>query len=321
MKKNIIIVGIGKRTRDDMLPAILASGLFNIVGIYARSSRKIDFNGVEYQVNKLEDLDNQTLKKSDWLYLSVPISSSGSVLKQLNTMSISQINLLIDTPVFPIKYFGLNKYLNKFKKVCVSEDIIYLPWIKPLNNKIGGKFTKIVFDQSVYAYHGIALVKALINEDTFKSVGMKSDGDKIIIEIESKNGVLVTIVDPRDYSRGSMTFYGPGGEISDGRFSKGMTMKPIIENNLCTGLDISGEVVSFSHAESEVVGNVPTDSTLTSMTLKLKRIGMIKMLNEIVVDGNEGWTAKKAISDIRLYELVTHFGKYINIAKILNIFY
>lgn len=320
MKKNIIIIGIGKRTRDDMLPAILASKLFNIIGIYARSGRTINFQGKDYEIKKLEELDNAILEKTEWIYLSVPISSSQSVLKYLNNLRIENIKLLIDTPVFPIRYFWLRIYLKKYLRVFVSEDIVYLPWVLPLKNKIG-KLNKIIFDRSVYAYHGVALIKTILDEDYFKKIVLKNIKGREIIEIKSKNGAEVSVIEPRDYSSGSMTFYGQGGEITDNLLSTGVNMRLIIENNICRGIDVAGEIVSFSDEESEVIGEVSDGSSVTSLTLKLKRVGMIRMFNKIVLENEDGWSVKKAVNDIRLYELVHHFGKYLNVSWVLNIFY
>ena len=62
MKKNIIIIGIGKRCQNDFLPALLASDSYNIVGIYARSNRTMLINGTTYSIKKLDELTNDALK-------------------------------------------------------------------------------------------------------------------------------------------------------------------------------------------------------------------------------------------------------------------
>lgn len=321
MKKNIIIIGIGKRTRDDMLPAILASNSFNVMGIYARSTRNINLMNKEYLVRKLEDLSNDDLKKTDWLYLSIPISNLESVFKFLKHLNTEKIRLLIDTPVFPIRYFFLKRYLSNYFKVFVSEDAITLPWIETLRDKVGGRFNKIVLNKSVYAYHGIALIKSLTTEYNFKKVDLRIVGNQEIIEIVTHKNVEVSIVEPRDYKTGSMIFQGPKGVISDEKGFSGLTMNPILENKLCRGLNIGGQIVTFSESESRVIGEVEPESTVTSLTLQLKRIGMIRMLQEIAQNDSRGWSVNRAVSDVRLYELVHHFGKYFNVGRVLNIFY
>lgn len=318
MKKNILIIGIGKRTRNDILPALQASGKFNVIGIYARTAREVQVGEAFYSVKKLDSLTANELAQADWIYMGVLVQDLMNVLKFLSSFATKNVRLLMDTPVLPRRYAKAKKYFDNFLETVVAEDVIYLPWIDPLRNVLGGKITRLVFDQSAYAFHGIALAKTLVDSRKFKKARIEAVNGKKTVQLVSPAGVHVSVIEPRDYSKGHMIFSGPAGTVSDSLPYNDSSMRPIISKGLCIGLNIGGIAKNFSEAESKLVGPVPENATITSLTLQLKRIGMMTMLNSLAENENGGWSVEDAFQDIRLHEYVHYFGKYINVAPLVK---
>src|SRR5438105_2197061 len=111
-KKNIILVGIGKRVRNDIIPALNASGSFNILGIYARKAQSATIGSKAYDINPLSSLDKNLLRKADWVYVGVPSKAVPDVLKFLSKMPLKNVGLLIDTPVLPWRQILAHRYFK-----------------------------------------------------------------------------------------------------------------------------------------------------------------------------------------------------------------
>ena len=159
-------------------------------------------------IRPLASLTAGDLRRVSWLYLAVPPRTTPDVLELLAKLSVNDINLIIDTPVLLWRQRGAKKHFNKFKRVVVAEDIIHLPWIDTVKEMIGHKITEMIFNQSAYRYHGIALIKELWAVKTFKSVRLTRDKHTSIV-LKNNFNHLARIVEPKDYNVGQMTFVGP----------------------------------------------------------------------------------------------------------------
>ena len=314
--KNIIIIGVGRRVRNDILPALEACGTWNIIGIYARKEREINILSRTYSVKPLQQLNKELIAKTDWIYIGVPPKVVSSVLNFLINLPVKKISLLMDTPVLPWPYLLTKRYFKYFLQTVVADDAIYLPWIESMKESVGGKVTELIFDASAYGYHGIALIKAITGCSSFRKARLKLLPKKTI-ELESSNGAHSVIIEPRDYANGFMRFSGPTGTITDERKNNIANMKPIISNGLCIGLKVGNLQIDFSPVETKLIGHVLDDATMTSLTLELKRVSLLKMLVCLSEGKQTGRSLKEAISDTRLNELVHHFGRWVNVAKLL----
>ncbi len=317
MKKNIILIGAGKRLQNDVIPALEVSDAFNVVGIYARSTRTILISNLSQQVRSLNELDFEKIKKADWIYIGVPSSSLRSVFKFLAGFPLKNISLLVDTPVIPWRYSRVKKYFKNFYQVVVAEDIVYLPWIEPLKKALGGKITEMIFEHSAYAYHGIALAKTLADCRNFKKARLDKLNGETAMKLEFSNGAAVSIFEPRDYAKGAMIFSGPSGKIDDCFPYSGASMFPIVCEGKCLGINIAGEKVIFSEQETKLIGPVLKNATITSMTLQLKRIGLLKIFKGLAEEEKNGRNVSDAVSDTRLNEFVHWFGWFVNVARFL----
>ncbi len=319
-KKKIIIIGSGKRVQADVIPALHATGLWNIFGVYAREPRRIYARGAEYMVRSLSDLQKSDLENTDYIYMSVPPKNVAEVMKELSWClgNLKNKTLIIDTPVFPWQQSRNKKYFTYFKSVIVAEDISYMPWIEPVKKYLG-TVTDVVFDRGAYRYHGIALIKALLGTERFKTVRLKrvkaKDSKREMVELQTESGARGQIIEPRDYAKGSFVISGTQGTVTDtaSQTSPAILIKPIIRDGYCTGLSIGDTHIDFSEVERSLVGPVPETATITSLTLEFKRVGLARMLSDIA-EGMAVRTVVQTTSDVRLDELVHYFGVWWNVA-------
>ncbi len=317
--KNILIVGAGtRRVQADILPAIEATGMFAISGVYAQRPRNIQVGTHQYAVESLKNLQKEAVEKADWLYIGVPSASVSSVLRFISQFDTKHLGLIIDTPVFPWKYSGNKKYFKNFARVVAAEDIVYLPWINPIRKILGGEVSTLVFNRSAYRYHGIALIKTLIGTSRFTRARLKKMGEKTTLELESmgtERKAKTTIVEPRDYATGTFTLSGPKGSITDDpRVSNMPKILPVISGGMCVGLDIAGERLDFNPVQRNLIGPVSKNATVTSLTLQLKRLGLMTLFSGLAQNPAGSRKIEEALADTRLDELVHYFGRWFNVA-------
>ncbi len=317
-RKNIIVIGAGKRAQTDVLPAIEATGKFEITGVYAEGARRIYIGPKHYDVVPLPNLPKYLVRKAAWIYVGVPVAQVAPVLAFLEKFDTSTIGLILDTPVFPKKYLGNKKYFKNFAHVVAAEDTAYLPWIQPLK-EILSEITSMTFNQSAYAYHGIALIKTLMNNAPIISARLKKRAGKPAVEITfsvAGKKVPATIIEPRDYKNGTFTISGLNGTITDNLADTTITQKirPIIAGGLCVGLDIAGKHITFTTAQSQLIGLVPNDATVTSLTLELKRLGLVTLLSNLAENPTQVQNIESALADARLDERVHSFGRWFTAA-------
>jgi len=319
--KNILVIGAGKRVQSDVLPAIKATGKFKISGVYAQNLRRIHVGSQEYEVEALNNLNENVLNQLDYIYVAVPSPQVSRVFEFLSGFNTKNTTLIIDTPVFPWKYRKNKNYFKNFTQVVAAEDIVNLPWINPIKELLGGEISELTFNQSTYRYHGVALIKAIMGKSKINKARLKKSKGKEIAEFEVLVGektAKIKIIEPRDYSKGTFTISGPKGSITDDLNNSNINLKirPIISGGLCVGLDIVGKRIEFTSTQSELIGLVPEDSTITSLTLELKRIGLAILLSNLA-DGRPARDIKEALADARLDEMVHRFGVWFNAARLL----
>lgn len=194
---NILIFGFGNRVVGSILPALSKTfkdiNLIDVVNF----SGKINSNFENINsVTGINVFDNTNQIKYDFIIISVPSSQQKFVLKKLNIRVNSTI--LIDTPVD----FKVKKY-EKYFKIYVLEDIVYIPWIEEVKNLISNLSDLNLFCYySCHEYHGVALIQKLIQSEikSFDRKLIKNNELELKIKFENENQVV--IISPSDYSKG-----------------------------------------------------------------------------------------------------------------------
>lgn len=191
---SIIVIGAGKRVREDVVPALESLGeIFEIHGIYAQHAGEVVGSRGRYEVKKLDALDARHIR---FAYVAVPRESVLGVLRQLP----AHMEIIVDTPV----PYGreAQKEFARFKRVHVAEDSVCMPWLKEYE---GRSIKTILAEHALYRYHGIALVKKLCGSIHFAF----RLGNMIYLRA---GRTWVRIVEPRDYARGKLYINGKEAE-------------------------------------------------------------------------------------------------------------
>jgi hypothetical protein len=192
MKKitSITIIGCGRRVRQDVVAAALASKVSpNKIQILASQKRTILIRDKIFKVQKL----SESSVRGDWVYFAVP-AEKVKVLYLQNKSKFKGKKIIIDTPIIDK---NLKKYINN--PLLVAEDTYPLlkKIIKPnLNFR---KFNFLFFQKSFFSYHGICFVQTILGKIRFM-INLP-----FLKFFFAKKGIAL-IVGERNYEIGKITF-------------------------------------------------------------------------------------------------------------------
>ena len=279
----IMMIGAGRRFNNDILPVLeLLENKFYINKIFSRKDNiifsKNKHKTKTYSVFNIEKLNEKNISNTKYIYISVPYEQVESILKKLSQYDCSNIELIVDTPV--IKKF---KEYFIFKKVHIAEDSVFLPWIDLLKNQ---KIKNIYFDRSIYAYHGISLIKK-INQKQSHIYGFRFF-NKIFLNFKNSK-MKIKISEPRDYDKGEIFINGEEYPIK------------LFNSKNKIILKFKEKEVSLNEVEKSLFGELKEENqdTIISRMHDLKRVGLYRLLNSIYDTGNS-WSLDAGISDYKI---------------------
>jgi hypothetical protein len=310
--KRLLIVGSGKRVREAALPALhrIAAG-FSVRGVFARTKKSIEVEGRKYDVEPLAELDARAMSEADLVYVAVGKDSVPRVLAHLTALDVSRVDVLVDTPVVRFKHFRHAALLARFRNAWVAEDCSYLPWFDVVraacapgsSAAIGssgepgpiGQLKRVVFDRSAYAYHGLASAKTLFASDSIvrgrRTLSSNGSARRVL---ELSGGGRAVIVEPRDYSVGSIVIEGERGIASDRKLEPSVLaelgapastsvipIEVVVERNSCVGFRIGTIETHLSAEESSLAAGDPAELSLTARMGSMKRVGFLRLLRAI----------------------------------------
>src|SRR3989338_5462133 len=268
--QKILIIGAGNRVRGDVLPVLESLPGFEITGIFARHASSLFGAHRSYDVRTMESLSVENLKGARFLYVSVPRETLAQVLSDLP--GASSLEVIIDTPVLP----AVKKYAHKFKRIHVAEDSVFLPWLDGLK---GREVKEIECSQSVFRYHGMALVKAF---------GPINYGYRLGNKLYLKAGnTKVKIIEPRDYASGKLKID-------------------------CQEPDLTAIIAELIPEERGLLGEIKSTDTIVSKMGELKRVGLRRLLLA-ASRGEETWSLEEGLNDVRIDWLLHKVWIYLSI--------
>lgn len=205
----ISFIGAGKRFSNDILKVVDSIPSLNIKDIYTNNKNTFFSSKGKIVSKSINLISKESFKNIDLLYISIPYKEYFNLLNKLKDFNLSTLKVIIDTPVVDKRIIELKKY---FKDIVVAEDMIFVPWIDFFEQFNLGKIKKIIFNRSVYSFHGIALIKKLLFKKYKKKLifGFNFLKNYYIFI----NSSFVKIVEPRDYEHGSFYI-----ETTDYKFS------------------------------------------------------------------------------------------------------
>ena len=316
-RKRVLVVGSGARVCEAALPAIArAPEHCELVGVFSRQAKEIESEGRAYAVEKLESLNPERLAGVDLVYLVVSKPAVPTVLLRLGLMDLSKLDLLIETPVMLFRHLGYLGRLSPFRNVWVSEDCTELPCFDPLRalEKSGGfgEWTAARFERSAYAYHGLAMAKAMLGGGPIrKAVRKKLAGGLRERRVWLANGREARIVEPRDYAKGRVRFTGTGGVVGDrpGQERGVLRLEPMLEGDACIGFRAGEAECRLDPAEASLLGEPGPGRGVTAWMDGMKRVGFLRLLRKIA-GGRGAYPLDEALEDAVVDYHLEKLGRY-----------
>lgn len=287
--KRILIVGAGGRVTDAVLPVLArARERYELAGVFARKEREVDARGVTHRVRPLATLTAEEVAATDIVYLVVAKPAVGAVLAQLARFDVTRVDLLLETPVVLFRNLHHVRRVRPFRSASVAEDLSALPWLEPLRAAYGGSLgapSALSLDRSGYAYHGVALAKAILGARVVTSGRRRSDADGELRTLRLSSGAAVEWRSPRDYARGSVTVRCAGGVVSDKEGDGDLHLRPVLAGERCVGVAVGDDERLFDDDEAALCFGADPRASLTARMQDLKRVGLLRLLRRMHTEG------------------------------------
>lgn len=315
--RGVWLVGAGKRVRETAYPAFCAEpGAFEVRGVLARSARTLQLGEAALDVQALDSLRTSPFEEGDLIYVAVGKDAVPRVLDRLLALGAAEHDLLIDTPVVRFKHYRHASKLARFQRVWVAEDVAFLPWLPAVQRAVAagaiGKPRALHFEQSAYAYHGVALAKAVLGSPAVRSGRRVRLGGRFFERRWSHaGGARVRVLEPRDYASGRFLLVGERGSLGDYPLpTQGhVLLAPQLEGECCTGFTLGTEVEGLTAVESELLGPVAPGTSVTALTEATKRVGFARLLRAIAA-GEGGYPLDAGLDDMVVDYHLEKLGRY-----------
>jgi hypothetical protein len=316
-KKRLLIIGTGKRMQTTALPVLeKLDGYYDLQGIYSKNRKVLRFQDEGYETGEMEDLKVEAIAASDLIYMAVTKQSVPRVLLKLSEFDVSDKDLLIETPVLLFKHFCYVDLLKKFRNVWVAEDCVALPCFDAvraaLDQKVIGDLREVEFFQSAYKYHGLAMLKNLLEGDRITRANRKKMKPHYQCRTFTFPGERMgRVIEPRDYDKGRFTLRGSQGAISDfSEDERGVrVLEPVVANDLWKGFRVGDVVSNLKLDEIDLMGEQDSSSSITSRMDDMKRVAFYRLLKNI--HGGEGaYPLDEALDDMVIDYYLDKVGFY-----------
>lgn len=311
----ILVIGSGERVRKAALPVFERAPGFELAGVVSRTPKTIESDGRSYNVLGLETLTPERLTEIDLIYMVVKKPAVPAVLRTLAATDLSRLDLLIETPVMLVRHLGHRKLLELFRNVWVSEDCQTLPCFDAVQSLVEagaiGELRSARFDRSGYAYHGMAMVKATLGPGSIRRARqVRFAGGLRERTVHLTNGRHATIIDPRDYSLGTMIFEGTKGSIADGEMTSHHRLEALLDQDRCIGFRAGACRRELTAPELELIGSPAAGPGVTAWMDGMKRVGFLALMARIRA-GQGAYPLSSAIEDSVVDYYLEKIGRYL----------
>jgi predicted dehydrogenase len=218
-RTRIALVGVGRRARETLVPAIHAvASRIDLVAVCARSERPVELLGGRFHATaiRLADVD---LGGLDAVVVAVGTRSVPRVLDELASRGGAGLTLMVDTPVLDPADLAATKGLGRFRAVLASEDNFALPLFALARRLVDedrvGRLRKVYLFHSGYRHHALAALRRLTGARP-RSVSVdRASRWSADVHVSFSGGVRATIVEPRRYEIGRTLVVGEAGFLAD----------------------------------------------------------------------------------------------------------
>lgn len=315
--RRIAVVGSGQRVVQTALPVLATlTDRFELAGVFSRRAKSISTGDAAYEVEPLEALDAARMTEIDALYLVVSKPAVPEVLTRLAAAGPSGVDLLIETPVLLPRHMARVGLMRAFRSVSVTEDCLTLPLVDAVRACTGsgalGRVHTVTLDRSGYAYHGIAMLKALLGADRVSSARRVSAGEgQWRRDYRFAGGARGVVLEPRDYSRGRLLVEGSAATLCD--HDRGATRDLGIEVELDAGVPSAFRAGDarrvLDAAEQGLMGEPGEGETPWRWMDGMKRAGFRRLLLELA-EGRAAYPTLAALDDALVDYHLEKLGRY-----------
>lgn len=306
--KRILIVGAGERVRDAVLPALArAGGLWELGGVFARSARTLEAHGTTCDVRPLDTLTAGEVEAADLVYLVVGKPAVGAVLDRLARHDVGHLELMLETPVVLFRHLHHTRKVAPFRRAWVAEDCCALPWLELAG--AAGRPRRVLLDRSGYAYHGVAMSKAILGSRRVLLGRRRRAAGVETRTLRLAGGGAVEWVSPRDYSAGRVVVTGERGALSDSPRDGELHLAPLVEGGRCVGARAGDAEVRFDDDEAALSWSDDAGASLIARMQDMKRIGLLRLFRRLHA-GEGAYPLAQGVDDMVVDYHLEKLGAY-----------
>ena len=317
-RTRIGIVGSGQRVRETALPVIESLGDdFELSGIWSRTPKELEIGRRRYEVEPLSELDQERMRELDCLYLVVSKPAVPDVLEKLAAAEPRNVDLLVETPVVLPRHLLKTGPLTAFRSASVTEDCLTLPVVDAVRACIGtgrmGPVRSVTLSHAAYAYHGVAMLKALTGSLRVASAKRTSLGYRSWYrEYRMAGGARGLVVEPRDYAVGRLLVAGEHATLADHDIAHEghLRIEVVGDERRPTGFRAGDSERTLSDVEQDLMGAPREGQGLWVWMDGMKRVGFRKLLLELRA-GRSAYPVLSALDDALVDYHLEKLGRYL----------
>ena len=311
----VLLIGSGKRVVEAALPVFRRAEGYTIDGVVSRTPKTIRSEGVDVEVRGLDTLTRARLSEVDLVYMVVAKPAVPGALRRLAEVGADRLDLLIETPVLLVRHLGHRRLVEAFRNAWVSEDCATLPAFDAAREHFAsgaaGPLERVTFDRSAYAYHGVAMAKAALGGGPVRGARQRAlPGGLRERTVKVADGRVATLIDPRDYAAGTMTFHGATGALSDRPADGAARLEAVVAGGRCVAFRAGDARRELTPAEVELMGAPKEGVGVTAWMDGMKRVGFLA-LAERVRRGLGAYPLRDAIEDSVVDYHLEKLGRYV----------
>jgi len=286
MKKNVLVVGSGKRVKGGIIPALWClREEFQIAAVYSRSIKELSLLDHQVNVATINSFNHVDFKNMHLAIIAVTTEEVPAVLKTLSLYDTKHIVLMLDTPVMLLRHIWAWRLLKNFKKALVSEDTIALPPFMLARKLIDegriGRLKRIYFFHNGFKYHAVASLKMLAGNSPVKAIIDRKFPDRLRQKkFRFHNGVGALLYEPRNYAKGKFLIEGESGFISDYEHAGTNVCRIgyLVENDIYRGLTLNGTKIAVNALDEKYLTGITDDLFNKSLMNTMKIRGLMDLI-------------------------------------------
>lgn len=314
--KRVLVIGAGGRVTDAVLPALARlGGALELGGVFARKERELASAGATHRVRTLDSLKADEVHAAHIALVVVAKPAVGRVLQALARHDVAHLELVLETPVVLFKHLHHVRRVAPFARVSVAEDLSALPWLELVRRATGpggalGAPRRAILDRSGYAYHGVALAKALLGADRVVRGRRRRESGLERRTLVFADGRTCDWTSPRDYAAGGIGLECESGALSDRPSAGALPLAPVVRGGRQVGVRLGDDVLELDDDEQALCTTADPAASLTARMQDMKRAGLLRLLRGLA-SGRAAYPLESGLDDMLVDYHLEKLGLYV----------